>query len=67
MKRIQIMLNTLGYGIESTDGYFGIGTKNALIQFQKDKGLEADGVAGTATVKALISAYGVDKYCTDFL
>lgn len=67
VKRIQIMLGALGYDIVSTDGYFGLGTKNALIQFQKDKGLEADGVAGPATVKALIGAYGVEKYCEDFL
>jgi len=55
------MLNKLGYDVKA-DGYFGITSKKELMKFQEDKGLEADGVAGPATIKALIKAFGVDKY-----
>lgn len=39
-----------GYG---ADGTFGKGTYNSLIQFQKDNGLVADGLAGTKTFEKL--------------
>ena len=39
-----------GYG---ADGSFGQGTYNSLIQFQKDHGLVADGLAGTKTFAKL--------------
>ncbi len=64
--RIQKMLKSLGYDT-GTDGYFGLTTKSALVQFQKDNGLDADGVAGRGTVEALIKKYGVDKYISDYL
>jgi hypothetical protein len=63
--RIQYMLKSLGYDV-STDKSFGKGTKAALIKFQKDNGLEADGVAGPSTLRALIRAFGVDEYCAKF-
>ncbi len=67
--RIQYMLDALGYDIESLDSYFGEGTEEALIQFQQDHGLDDDGVAGPATVRALIEAFGTREYfakfCTD--
>jgi hypothetical protein len=59
--RIQYMLAKLGYDVKA-DKYFGKTTEVALMKFQEKKGLEDDGVAGPATVKALIKAYGVDKY-----
>jgi spore germination cell wall hydrolase CwlJ-like protein len=61
VKRVQYMLNKLGYDVKA-DGYFGEGTKDELKKFQEKKGLEADGVAGPSTVKALIKTFGVDKY-----
>lgn len=61
VRKIQIMLNSFGSKL-STDGWFGAGTKEALIKFQKSKGLTADGIAGPATLRALISKYGVSKY-----
>ncbi len=64
--RIQYMLNKLGYSVKA-DKYFGVGTKVELMKFQQKKGLEADGVAGPATIKALIKAYGVDKYYNKFI
>jgi spore germination cell wall hydrolase CwlJ-like protein len=51
----------LGYDVKA-DGYFGLGTAEELMKFQEKKGLEADGVAGPSTVKALIKEYGLDKY-----
>ncbi len=66
VKRIQYMLGRLGYKV-LPDGYFGEGTKKALTEFQQSKGLEADGVAGPATVKALIRAFGVENYRKKYL
>lgn len=62
VRKIQIMLVELGFGKFKTDGYFGLDTKEALMKFQKSKGIKADGVAGPSTIKALIKKYGVDKY-----
>jgi hypothetical protein len=63
VRKIQIMLKNLGYAKDIvTDGYFGQGTKDALIAFQKASGLGQDGVAGPGTLKKLINKYGVTKY-----
>jgi spore germination cell wall hydrolase CwlJ-like protein len=59
--RLQQMLVKLGYKTD-TNGYFGKTTREAVIKFQKDKGLKADGLSGPTTIKALIKAYGVDAY-----
>ena len=64
--RIQYMLDALGYDIEKVDSYFGKGTKEALIDFQQDQGLDDDGIAGPATVQALIEAYGIRNYYSKF-
>lgn len=50
---IQTKLHEMGYYNGKVDGIFGSGTKNALISFQKDNGLSADGIAGTKTLQAL--------------
>lgn len=50
---IQTKLHEMGYYNGKVDGIFGSGTKNALISFQKDNGLTADGIAGTKTLQAL--------------
>lgn len=50
---IQTKLNQLGYLKASPDGIFGSKTKSAVIQFQKDNGLTADGVVGSKTLAAL--------------
>jgi len=59
------MLKALGYSV-NTDEKFDRTTQAALIAFQKDAGLSADGVAGPKTVETLIKKYGVDKYIKDF-
>jgi hypothetical protein len=66
VKRLKQMLKKLGYET-GTDGYFGKSTKETVIQFQKDKGLKADGVAGPSTIKALIKAYGKDAYIKKYI
>ena len=63
--RIQYMLNKLGYDVYA-DKYFGEDTKDAIKAFQEKKGLEADGVAGPSTIKALINAYGLVEYYQKF-
>lgn len=63
--RIQYMLNKLGYDVKA-DSYFGKTSKDALMAFQKDRRIKADGVAGPSTIKALIKAFGVDAYRAKF-
>jgi hypothetical protein len=65
--RIQYMLDKLGYKIENVDGYFGKSTKDALMLFQKSKGLKADGIAGASTLRALIKAFGIGDYCLKYV
>ena len=50
---LQKMLIQLGYLSTEATGYFGSATKSAVVAFQKDAGLDADGVAGKATLSAL--------------
>jgi spore germination cell wall hydrolase CwlJ-like protein len=66
VKRIQLLLKALGYDV-NTDKKFDKTTEAALMAFQKDVGLTADGVAGSKTVEALINKYGVEKYIKDFV
>lgn len=62
VKQIQCLLAYLGYYVGKIDGITGQMTKAAVKAFQKDYGtLEADGIAGAATQKALKHAvsYGM--------
>ena len=58
VKTLQILLIEK-YGIScgnaGADGEFGSGTKNAVIEFQRRKGLAADGVCGIDTWTALLA------------
>lgn len=51
--QIQTKLSELGYYSGKIDGIFGSGTKQAVINFQKDYGLNPDGIAGSKTLSAL--------------
>lgn len=53
VKRIQERLKALGYYKGLIDGDFGGGTEGAVKEFQKAKGLTADGQVGSITWKAL--------------
>lgn len=52
---IQKRLVELKYNIGTIDGDFGSATENAVKRFQADRGLEVDGIIGSATYKALMN------------
>lgn len=58
VKDLQQKLKDLGFDPKGVDGNFGPGTLAAVIAFQNSKGLQADGVAGPATLAALQSGGG---------
>lgn len=58
MVRLQVELKNLGYAPGTADGYFGTKTKNALIAFQKDRGLKQTGTADSATWAAIDALAG---------
>ena len=58
VKDLQQKLKDLGFDPNGVDGNFGPGTKAAVTAFQQSKGLQADGVAGPATMSALQAASG---------
>lgn len=68
--QIQTKLSNLGYYKGSIDGIYGSQTKNAVIAFQRDMGLTADGIAGSKTLSALgvsTSNYGYTQSEIDLL
>ena len=65
VNKIQRMLRQFGYKIKA-DGYFGKDMKEAVMDFQKKQGIDADGVCGPGTLKAMIKKYGVDKFVKNF-
>ena len=54
VSRIQQKLKELGYYSGLVDGQFGGQTREAVIAFQKDKGLIADGLVGDETYAMLM-------------
>lgn len=52
--QIQSQLIALGYKPGPADGEFGSMTTTAVIAFQNDRGLEADGVVGPETFRLLV-------------
>ena len=50
---LQQKLKDLGFDPNGVDGNFGPGTRDAVIAFQQSQGLQADGIAGPATLAAL--------------
>ena len=46
-------LNTLGYRTNGLDGIFGAATQNAVISYQRSRGLAADGIVGCNTWRSL--------------
>ena len=67
VKKLQQRLKDLGYLEGTADGKFGDATETAVINFQKNNGLTADGKAGTATLNKIYSDeakkwYGDSQY-----
>ena len=46
-------LNTLGYRTGGLDGIFGTQTRTAVINYQRSRGLTADGIIGCNTWRSL--------------
>lgn len=57
VKRLQIMLNILDDKSLEADGMFGRKTKSAVIEFQEERKLTADGIAGKNTWKKVNSEF----------
>jgi len=53
VKRIEEKLKALGYFKGNPDNYFGQDTQDAVKRFQRAKGLKADGIVGSNTLRAL--------------
>lgn len=53
---LQDGLNTLGFRTGGLDGIFGNATRTAVINYQRQRGLVADGIVGCATWTALQNA-----------
>lgn len=49
VKALQSALNQMGYNAGNVDGIFGNNTKNAVVRFQRDNGISADGIVGPNT------------------
>ena len=55
VQELQRLLVKWGYSHGPIDGIFGIKTEQAVIQFQRNRGLTADGIVGALTWRALQS------------
>ena len=56
VKDLQSRLYTLGYYTAEIDGQYGAATKEAVAEFQRQNGLDADGIVGPETRTVLFSA-----------
>ena len=53
VEEIQAVLRSLGFYAGPVDGYFGLQTKRAVIEYQRAFGLAPDGVIGASTLASL--------------
>ena len=60
VKTLQENLNSLGYNCGAADGIFGQNTFRAVVAFQEDHHLDADGIAGRLTQAAIEEATNAD-------
>lgn len=60
--QVQQALNTKGYWCGTADGIFGPKTYSAVIRFQREAGLDVDGIVGPQTKKALGLGYSSPAY-----
>ncbi|BBX55335.1 N-acetylmuramoyl-L-alanine amidase LytC precursor [Mycobacterium shottsii] len=50
---LQARLQDLGFYTGLVDGYFGLQTHNALMSYQREYGMSADGICGAETLRSL--------------
>ncbi|SHH49757.1 M14 family metallopeptidase [Clostridium grantii] len=63
VKKLQAVLNKIGYDAGKVDGVFGEKTENAVMMLQRNFGLESDGIVGGKTWTILETYYrGYDNY-----
>ena len=55
VRAVQNKLNSLGYNAGTADGYYGEGTRTAVINFQTARGLDIDGEVGPNTWNTLFN------------
>jgi N-acetyl-anhydromuramyl-L-alanine amidase AmpD len=55
VKELQILLKSAGFFNGKVDGDFGNYTHKKVVEFQKSKGLTADGIAGKRTLRHLVT------------
>jgi len=60
--QVQQALNSKGYWCGTADGIFGPNTYSAVIRFQRETGLDIDGIVGPQTKKALGLEYSPPAY-----
>ncbi len=54
VKRLQEVLKAYGFNCGNIDGIFGDKTYNAVVAFQKSRGLTPDGEVGPNTWRAIL-------------
>ncbi len=54
---LQLALGRAGTAVLELDGIFGVKTRDAVMHFQADNGLSADGIVGQQTTRALMPYY----------
>ncbi|HPJ02241.1 MAG TPA: peptidoglycan-binding protein [Candidatus Limiplasma sp.] len=57
--KLQQALYLLGYYTGTIDGDYGEATKQAVTKFQEKRGMNADGIAGAATIRVMFSGTGL--------
>lgn len=62
IQQIQNLLQYLGYYILKVDGIWGQGSEQATMDFQRDNGLEDDGIPGVLTQAALVDAVAHGRF-----
>ncbi|MEG1499585.1 MAG: spore cortex-lytic enzyme [Clostridia bacterium] len=65
VKTVQEKLKDFGYYSGEIDGVYGEKTKNAVMSFQKDNGLIADGIVGVKTAAKLGITSGTSQNSAD--
>lgn len=59
---LQDALNSLGYNAGAIDGIFGNNTRNAVLRYQRARGLTQDGIVGCNTWKTLTNEVARNRF-----